>query len=85
MGVRFPPPAPSKLKAYQLVGFFYVYQKCVFYAIHLTQHTLFDFESSLKRLLITPPRLRWATVKRFDGLIFQLLKEFYLRVTFPSR
>ena len=47
MGVRFPPPAPSKLKAYQLVGFFYVYQKCVFYAIHLTQHTLFDFESNL--------------------------------------
>lgn len=40
MGVRFPPPAPSKLKAYQLVGFFYVYQKCVFYAIHLTQHNL---------------------------------------------
>lgn len=25
MGVRFPPPAPSKLRAYQLVGFFYVY------------------------------------------------------------
>jgi hypothetical protein len=24
MGVRFPPPAPSKLRAYQLVGFFYV-------------------------------------------------------------
>ncbi len=22
MGVRFPPPAPSKLTAYQLVGFF---------------------------------------------------------------
>jgi hypothetical protein len=25
MGVRFPPPAPSKLTAYQLVGFFCVY------------------------------------------------------------
>ena len=30
MGVRFPPPAPSKLKAYQLVGFFYVYF-CVYF------------------------------------------------------
>ncbi len=44
MGVRFPPPAPSKLRAYRLVGFFYACQKRLFYAIHLTlRNALIDF------------------------------------------
>jgi hypothetical protein len=44
MGVRFPPPAPSKLRAYRLVGFFYVCQKRLFYAIPLTlRNALIDF------------------------------------------
>ena len=43
-GGSIPPPAPSKLRAYRLVGFFYVCQKRLFYAIPLTlRNALIDF------------------------------------------